>query len=330
VEADPTLGRYRRDVLRGLLFAAAFAGGLAGPIDSRTATAQTAPKVVATIAMIGEPLARIAGGNAVVTSLMGPGIDPHLYRPTRADIAALTRADLVLWNGLDLEAQMADALAKIGTVRPVVAVGEAVAGPALLDDPDGRRDPHVWMDPTLWRAAIGRAVDALCDLDPDNADAYRARFAAYAEELLRLEAYGDRVMGSIPEASRVLVTAHDAFGYFGRRFGIEVHGIQGISTESEAGLKAIEDLVALLVDRRIPSVFVETSVSDRNIRALIEGAAARGWTVRIGGTLYSDAMGEAGTYEGTYLGMIDANLTVIAQALGGGAPEGGMAGRLGR
>ena len=137
-------------------------------------------------------------------------------------------------------------------------------------------------------------------------------------------------MGSIPEASRVLVTAHDAFGYFGRRFGIEVHGIQGISTESEAGLKAIEDLVALLVDRRIPSVFVETSVSDRNIRALIEGAGARGWTVRIGGTLYSDAMGEAGTYEGSYLGMIDANLTVIAQALGGGAPEGGMAGRLGR
>lgn len=324
--SDPIQRHRRRDVLRGMLLAAALAGGLAAPAAAQTVP----PKVVATIAMIGEPLARIAGENAVVTSLMGPGIDPHLYRPTRADIAALTRADLVLWNGLDLEAQMADALAKIATVRPVVAVGEAVAGPALLDDPDGRRDPHVWMDPTLWRAAIGRAVDALCDLDPRNAETYRARFAEYADELRRLEAYGDRVIGGIPDKSRVLVTAHDAFGYFGRRFGVEVHGIQGISTESEAGLKAIEDLVALLVDRRIPSVFVETSVSDRNVRALIEGAAARGWTVRVGGTLYSDAMGDAGTYEGTYLGMIDANLTVISQALGGNAPEGGMAGRLGR
>lgn len=286
------------------------------------------PKVVGTIAMIAEPVAWIAGDRADVSALMGPGVDPHLYRATRSDIARLASADLVLWNGLDLEAQLEDALDKLSSRTTVVAVGDAVAAENLTTDEDGKLDPHLWMDPALWRSVIARSVGALQRIDPDNAAFYGERLDAYMARLDRLDAYAEQVMSTIPETSRKLVTAHDAFGYFGRRFGLDVHGIQGISTESEAGLKAIEELVDMLVEKRIPAVFIETSVTERHVRALIEGAAARDWTVEIGGTLYSDAMGEAGTYEGSYIGMMDANVTTIALALGGDAPEAGMDGRL--
>jgi manganese/zinc/iron transport system substrate-binding protein len=293
-----------------------------------TVSAAQKPKVVATLAMIGEPVAWIAGDKAEVKSLMGPGVDPHLYRPTRRDVADLARADLILWNGLDLEAQLEEALEKFGRRVSVVAVGALVADENLKHDPTGKLDPHIWMDPALWRGAIVRAVEALKKIDPVHAPLYDQRLDTYLMTLDRLDDYADTVMATIPESRRKLVTAHDAFGYFGKRFGLEVHGIQGISTESEAGLKAIEGLVDLLVDDRIPAVFIETSVTERNVRALIEGAAARDWPVEIGGTLYSDAMGSSGTYEGTYIGMIDANVTTIANALGGTAPKGGMDGKL--
>ncbi|MGF1451019.1 MAG: metal ABC transporter solute-binding protein, Zn/Mn family, partial [Opitutales bacterium] len=160
--------------------------------------------------------------------------------------------------------------------------------------------------------------------DPEHGDGYLERAVAFEEKLDALDAYAERVLGTIPKAQRILVTAHDAFGYLGRAYDLEVRGIQGLSTESEAGLRDIEELVDLLVERKIPAVFVETSVSDRNVKALLEGAADRGHEVRIGGELFSDAMGPAGTYEGTYIGMIDHNVTTIARALGGSAPVGGM------
>jgi manganese/zinc/iron transport system substrate-binding protein len=176
--------------------------------------------------------------------------------------------------------------------------------------------------------AVGVVGEALAGFDPEHADGYRERAAAYTTRLEALDAYARQVLGSIPEGQRVLVTAHDAFNYMARAYGLEVRGVQGISTESEAGVKDIEDLVGFLVERRIPAVFVETSVSDKNVRALVEGARARGHQVVVGGQLFSDAMGTAGTYEGTYIGMIDHNVTTITRALGGEAPEHGFQGKL--
>lgn len=313
--------------LLGLAAALVSVSLLAAPIGAR---AQTPVSVVATTGMIADA-ARVVGGDLVdVRALMGPGVDPHAYRQTRTDIAAMAGADLVLWNGLYLEAQMEDFLADLAGSTNVVAVAEAVPEDLRVshDDYDGRFDPHVWMDPTLWTQVVAAVRDALIDVAPDGAEAFRANAEAHLAEIEALAAYADEVLGSVPEASRVLLSAHDAFNYFGRAYGYEVLGIQGISTESEAGLARVEELVDMLVSRDIRAVFVESSVSDRNIRALIEGAAARGHTVAIGGELFSDAMGEPGTYEGTYIGMIDHNATTIARALGGEAPERGMDGRL--
>jgi manganese/zinc/iron transport system substrate-binding protein len=184
------------------------------------------------------------------------------------------------------------------------------------------------MDPTLWREVVLNVRDALIEVAPDREEAFRANAEAHLAEVDALATYAAEVLASVPEEARVLVTAHDAFNYFGRAYDFDVVGIQGISTESEAGLRRIAELVDMLVERRIGAVFVETSVSDRNIRALVEGAAAEGHTVEIGGELYSDAMGAPGTYEGTYVGMIDHNVSTIARALGGDVPAGGMQGLL--
>ncbi len=290
------------------------------------------PRVVATIGMIADMAHEIAGEHAHVDQLMSAGVDPHLYAPTRTDIQKLMEADLVLYNGLLLEGRMTDTLVRAaGSGRSVVAVTEQIdEGDLILPEGfEGHPDPHVWMDPSLWKLAGERIAESLGQIDPTNKPAFDSALASYLTRVEELDAYASQVLGSIPENQRVLVTAHDAFNYMGRRFGLEVVGIQGISTESEAGVRDIERLVDLLVTRQIPAVFVESTVAERNIRALIEGAGARGHTVVVGGTLYSDAMGKAGTYEGTYIGMIDHNVTAIARALGGEAPQGGMQGKLG-
>jgi len=305
--------------------------GLLAGLWALAATAAGQISVVATTGMIADAAANVAGDRAEVVGLMGAGVDPHLYKPTRSDIARLMRADLILYNGLLLEGKMTDALIRAGRAgRAVYAVTEELDESALLEPAefDGAYDPHVWMDPALWMRAVEVVRDALIEVDPEGAATYRTNAAAYLEELAKLDVYADRVMATVPAERRALVTAHDAFNYLGARFGFEVVGVQGISTESEAGVRDIERLVDLLVDREIPAVFVETTVSDRNVRALIEGAAARGHKVVIGGSLYSDAMGAPGTYEGTYVGMIDNNVTTIARALGGDAPERGMSGQL--
>lgn len=289
--------------------------------------------VVCTTGMIADAARTIAGEHAQVLALMGPGVDPHLYKPTRSDMAALMQADLVFYNGLHLEGKMIDALERAaGAGRRVHAVAESIDPGDLLQPPGlaGNPDPHVWMSPALWSRAVESVRDAFIEADPGHAQAYRASAERYLAELSALNDYAGRVLASVPESARVLVTAHDAFSYFGREFSIEVVGIQGISTESEAGVRDIERIVALLVDRRVGAVFVETTVAERNVRALIAGAGARGHTVVIGGSLFSDAMGAQDTYEGTYIGMIDHNATAIARALGGRAPERGMNGRLAR
>ncbi len=286
-------------------------------------------RIVATTGMVGDLARRVAGDRATVRILVGEGVDPHLFMPTRSDVAALLSAHVVFYNGLMLEGKMAETLARIGKdERPVIAVAEKIDARVRLEEEPGQHDPHLWMDVGLWSQALDVVVESLSALDPAHAAHYAEQGAEARAEFAELDDYVRRVIASIPESSRILVTAHDAFQYFGRAYDIEVVGIQGISTESEAGLEDINRLVDLLVQRQIPAVFVESSVADKNVRALIEGARARGHAVRIGGTLFSDAMGAAGTYEGTYVGMLDHNATVIARALGGEAPAHGWRGRL--
>lgn len=313
--------------LVGLVAGGALALGLAGPVMAEGEAPLT---VVATTGMIADAATQVGGDLVEVRALMGPGVDPHAYRQTRTDIVAMTRADLVLWHGLYLEAQMEDFFRHLAGEQTVIAVAEELPTNLLLghDDYDDKYDPHVWMNPNLWSKVVIEVRDALIAAHPEAEEAFRANADAHLGDLARLARYTTEVLSTVPPESRVLLSAHDAFNYFGAAYGFEVMGIQGISTESEAGLNRIGELVDMLVARDIGAVFVESSVSDRNIRALIEGAAAQGHEVSIGGELFSDAMGAPGTYEGTYLGMIDHNATVISTALGGTAPERGMDGEL--
>ncbi len=287
-------------------------------------------RIVTTTGMVADIVRRVAGERAEVVNLMGEGVDPHLYTPTRSDMAQLLEADLVFYSGLMLEGQMTDTLEQARQSRPVVAVTESIDKRYLLDHAEyaNQPDPHVWMDVAAWSKCVEVVGDTLAEFDPEHADEYRANATAYLAQLDKLDAYVKRVIASVPEGRRVLITAHDAFGYFGRANHLKVMGIQGISTESEAGLDDINRMVKFLVDHKVGAVFVESSVSEKYVRALIEGAGSHGHTVTIGGELFSDAMGAAGTYEGTYIGMIDHNATTIARALGGEAPARGYQGKL--
>lgn len=288
-------------------------------------------KTVATVGMIADIVRVVAGEHADVKGLIGEGVDPHLYKPTASDVKALQGAEIVFYNGLMLEGKMGDVLVRVATAgKPVHAVTEAIMrqGDYVMTDESEHYDPHVWMDVRGWIKAVEVVRDSLVKFDAKNAAGYEDNAKAYIGRLTSLDEYSKKVIGSIPEQQRVLVTAHDAFNYMARAYGLEVRGIQGISTESEAGVKDIENLIDFLVSRKIPAVFVESSVSDKNIKALVEGAKARKHQVKIGGELFSDAMGKAGTYEGTYLGMIDHNVTTIVRALGGKAPAKGWQGKL--
>jgi manganese/zinc/iron transport system substrate-binding protein len=289
--------------------------------------------VVATVGMIADIVRNVAGERAHVSGMIGEGVDPHLYKPNTSDVKALQAADVIFYNGLMLEGKMADVLVRVArTGKPVYAVTDAIIdqGNYVLTNKDQRYDPHVWMDVQGWIRATQVVADSLAEYDPMQADDYHQNAKRYTAELEKLDAYAKTTLNSIPESKRVLVTAHDAFNYMARAYGLKVKGIQGLSTESEAGVKDIENLVAFLVDHDIPAVFVESSVSDKNVRALVEGTKARGHDVIVGGELFSDAMGGSGTYEGTYVGMIDHNVTTIARALGGQALERGMNGKLNR
>lgn len=288
-------------------------------------------KITCTTGMVADIVANVAGDKAEVKNIIGQGVDPHLYQATRNDIKELFTADVVFYSGLMLEGKMTDALVKVARRKKFVyAVTELIDPDLLLSPPEfaGHHDPHVWMDPTLWKQCTAMVAQSLAEFDPANAEKYRANYDQYAKRLDELDAYARKVLASIPKEQRVMITAHDAFNYMGRTYNVEVLGIQGISTDSEAGIADINKLVDLLVDRKVKAVFVETSVSDKNVRSLIEGAKSRGHEVIIGGSLFSDAMGAPGTYEGTYIGMIDHNVTVIARALGGSADPGGMSGNL--
>jgi manganese/zinc/iron transport system substrate-binding protein len=273
--------------------------------------------VVATTGMVGDAVEVIAGDRVELNTLMGPGVDPHLYKTTKGDLDLLSDADVVFYNGLNLEAKMADILKKMGRTKTTVAVAESIPD-SLLHYPDGSSshpDPHIWFDVSLWAEAVDRVAQTLASQDPPNAELYLNNVSAYLDTLDKLHAWVTEQVQSIPVQQRLLVTAHDAFGYFGRAYDIEVMGLQGISTITEAGLYDVTQMVDMLVGRGVKAVFVETSVPKRAINAVVEGCQARGHQVIIGGELFSDAMGRQGSPEGTYVGMVRHNVNTIVRSL---------------
>lgn len=275
--------------------------------------------VVTTIGQIAD-VADIVGGDHVrVTSLMGPGTDPHLYTASARDVDKLRDAEIVFYNGLFLEAQMEEILEQMAERQTVVAVssdidpGELLPSAAYADE----FDPHIWFDVTLWMQVVAKIRATYIAVDPDHAADYEANAAAYLAEMEALHAYVAAQSATVPEAQRVLVTAHDAFNYFGRAYGYDVLGLQGISTASEAGTADVQNLAEFIAGHRIPAIFVESSVPVRNIEAVQAAVRSRGFDVQIGGRLFSDAMGDSDTPEGTYLGMVRYNIDTIVSALRG-------------
>lgn len=274
-------------------------------------------RIVATTGMIGDMAGRIAGSHAKVESLMGPGVDPHLFKPSESDVTRLSDADLILYNGLHLEGKMGDILVKMARQKRVVAVSESISQNRLREPPEfaGQYDPHIWFDVSLWLLTLEPIERELAALDPAHAAEYKQNATALRQELEALDRSVEEQIASIPKAQRILITAHDAFGYFGRRYHMDVMGLQGISTVAEASLKDVERVVHAIVERKIKAIFVESSVPRRTLEAVQAACQAQGWKVAIGGQLFSDAMGAAGTPEGTYAGMVSYNVRTIVGAL---------------
>jgi manganese/zinc/iron transport system substrate-binding protein len=275
-------------------------------------------RVVTTTGMVADLVENVGGERVEVTGLMGPGVDPHLYKPSAGDIRRLESADIVFYNGLELEGRMTDLFVKMARAgKPTVAVGEAIDPSRLRQPPEfeGRFDPHVWFDPVLWRETIPAVREGLAGLDPGSGPLYQANADRYARRLDDLHAYVQQQVGQVPPAGRVLITAHDAFGYFGERYGFEVRGLQGVSTATEAGAADVQALAGFIATRRIKALFVESSVPRATIEAVQAAVRARGWDVAIGRELFSDALGAAGTPEGTYVGMVRHNVDAIVEAL---------------
>ena len=309
---------------RAVALAAAGAGFLAfGP--ARAVSRQNDPiRVTTTVGMIADAVRNIGGDRVDVTALMGPGIDPHLYSPGASDIDALGDADIIFYGGLELEGRMTDILDQMPQLGiPTIGVGDQTPEDKLLTPPEfeGKPDPHIWFSVPLWKIAVDIMRNGLIEHFPDDAGTFEANAAAYQEELDALDAYVREQTETVPEDIRVLITAHDAFGYFGEEYGYEVYGIQGLSTATEAGAGDIQDLAGMIVERHIPAIFVESTVPPATIEALQEACRAQEWDVAIGGQLYSDAMGENGTPEGTYLGMFEHNIDTITGALTGEPAE---------
>ena len=272
-------------------------------------------QAVCTTGMVADLVRNIGGERVEVVQLMGEGVDPHLYRPSPDDVSRLSRADIIFYSGLHLEGQFAAVLSRLAKSKPTFPVTAGIQEEKLLEVADGYFDPHVWFDVSLWSEAAEYVGNALAEFDAANAGEYRERTREYRQRLAELHDEVKTRIAAIPGDRRVLVTAHDAFHYFGRAYEMEVVAIQGVSTESEASVRKINELVDLVVTRKIPAVFVESSVSERSMQALIDGCAARGHEVRQGGELFSDAMGAPGTPEGTYEGMVRHNVQTIVEAL---------------
>lgn len=285
--------------------------------DKKETTENKKIKIVTTVGMIKDAVQNVAGDNVEVIALMGPGVDPHLYKATQGDLDKLTSADIIFYGGLHLEGKMGEVLEKLGHIKPVIAVSSEIPDSLLRTVPgfQGTHDPHIWFDVKLWEEAVKTVSGFLQEYDSANKPLYTANTNYYLLKMDSLHESVKRRIAEIPEPQRVLITAHDAFGYFGDAYGIQVRGLQGISTVSEFGLRDVTELVNFIIERKIKAIFVETSVSQKSINAVVEGCQQKGWDVKIGGSLYSDAMGTDGTLEGTYLGMVGKNVDTIVSAL---------------
>ncbi len=274
-------------------------------------------RVVATTGMIGDVARNVGGERVAVTTLMGPGVDPHLYKASAGDVEALDEADILFYNGLHLEGRMTSIFERLGMTRPTVAVAEDIPAERLRRPPEfeGAYDPHVWFDVELWAYSVDAVRDALIALDPTYAATYQANADAYAADLAALDAWVAEQVATIPAEGRLLITAHDAFGYMGAAYGLEVRGLQGTSTATEAGAADVRGLADLIVERKIKAIFVESSVPRATIEAVQAAVRARGHEVAVGGQLFSDAMGDEGTPEGTYVGIVRHNIETIVSAL---------------
>ena len=274
-------------------------------------------RVVTTIGMITDIVKNVGGDRVELIGLMGPGVDPHLYKASAGDVQKLNSASLIFYNGLHLESKMADVFAKMSGDTKTIAVTDAVDRDMLLTPPEfeGQYDPHLWFDVTLWMKAVGKVRDALSEFDPDNTLMYWSNAERYFAKLAELHEYVQAQVERVPSEHRVLVTAHDAFNYFGKAYGFEVRGLQGISTATEAGIADVRKLATFIAERRIPAIFVESSVSPRSLEAVKAAVKSKGFDVQIGGELFSDAMGNEGTPEGTYIGMVRHNVDTIVKAL---------------
>lgn len=297
----------------------------AEPIWPRTTFAGTYPiRAVCTTGQVADAVRAIGGPQFDVTAMMGPGVDPHLYTSVPSDIERLESADIVFYSGLHLEGRLADVLHRLAERRPAFAfTGQLEADNSpLLKKPTPTSeyyDPHVWHDVKLWSECVRYIIDVICKFDPPHAAEYRERGEAYLAELAETDAYAREKIASIPPAQRVLVTAHDAFEYFSSAYGLEPVGLKGVSTEDEVDIGRVDEVIELVVKQKIPAVFVESSVAPRMVEALIEPCKAQGHDVRIGGELYSDALGGPGSGAESYVGMIRANVDTIVAGLQGGS-----------
>lgn len=275
-------------------------------------------RVATTVGMVADIARNIGGERVQVTSLMGPGTDPHYYKATAGDVRVLDNADVIFYGGLELEGRMTEIFEKIAqNGKPTVPVSRDVPL-GLLRQPrefKGRYDPHLWFDVTLWQRCAKTVAAELAKMDPQSAALYQKNAVAYDAALSKLHQYVQSQIATLPKNRRVLITAHDAFGYFGRQYGVEVRGLQGTSTTAEAGARDVQDLARVIADRKIKAIFVESSVPRNTIEAVQKAVGARGWDVAIGGQLFSDAMGADGTPEGTYVGMVRHNVDTIVKAL---------------
>ncbi len=297
-----------------LITAVAVACGPGDPPQS----GETKLQVVATTTIVGDLVRTIGGDDVHVEALMGPGVDPHLYKASAGDVRRMSSAEVIFYSGLHLEGKMTDVLEGMNQRGArTVAVAECIPEDRLisLQGFAGLHDPHVWFDVDLWAQTVDCVVQALAELNPAGAETYNTNADRYLDELAQLDLWVQQRAGELPPEQRVLVTAHDAFAYFGRAYGFEVRGLLGVSTASETGTSDIQQLAEFIVERRIPAVFVETSVPRRYVEALQEAVAARGFDVKIGGSLFSDSLGTAGTPEGSYGGTVRANVDTIVDGL---------------
>lgn len=276
-------------------------------------------KVVTTVGMVADAVKNVGGERVEVTGLMGPGVDPHLYKASEGDVRALESADIVFYSGLHLEAGLSGVLERMGDRGNVVAVTDGVERANLIAPPEfeGAYDPHIWFDVSIWMQTVPAVRDALIKLDPKSADVYRANAEKYLAELKDLHAYVQRRAAELPQEKRILITAHDAFNYFGRAYGFDVRGLQGISTQSESSASDVQALADFIVEKKVSAIFIESSVPKRNVEALQAAVQSKGFDVQIGGQLFSDAMGDPGTVEGSYIGMVKYNIDTIVAALQG-------------